>query len=133
MIDPMPRPDESFDYIIVGAGSAGCTLASRLSENTSATVLLIEAGGRDSNPWIHVPVGYIKTLDIPSLNWCFETEPEEGTYNRTIPIPRGKVLGGSSSINGMVYVRGQPQDYHIFVNPRITKVLMIRGGAKVGL
>ena len=102
---------EKFDYIIIGAGSAGCTLASRLTEDVSKKVLLLEAGGKDTNPWIHIPVGYVKTLDMPGLNWRFETEPEENTYNREIPIPRGRVLGGSSSINGMVYVRGQPLDY----------------------
>ena len=101
----------TFDYIIIGAGSAGCTLAYRLTENADTRVLLLEAGGKDRNPWIHVPVGYIKTLDMPGLNWRFETEPEPGTGNRPIPIPRGRVLGGSSSINGMVYVRGQPLDY----------------------
>ncbi len=100
-----------FDYIIVGAGSAGCTLAARLSEDPAVTVLLLEAGGKDSNPWIHVPVGYVKTIDMPGLNWRFETEPEAYTHDRPIPIPRGKVLGGSSSINGMVYVRGQSRDY----------------------
>ncbi len=102
---------EEYDYIIIGAGSAGCTLANRLTEDQSTKVLLLEAGGKDRNPWIHIPVGYVKTLDMPSLNWRFETEPETNTYNRAIPIPRGKVLGGSSSINGMVYVRGQPLDY----------------------
>ncbi|MBH68861.1 MAG: choline dehydrogenase [Rhodospirillaceae bacterium] len=107
----MQEIKEEFDYIIVGAGSAGCTLASRLTEDRSRTVLLLEAGGTDKNPWIHIPVGYVKTLDMPGLNWRFETEPEEHTYNRGIPIPRGRVLGGSSSINGMVYVRGQPLDY----------------------
>jgi choline dehydrogenase len=100
-----------FDYVIVGAGSAGCTLAARLSEDPSVTVLLLEAGGRDSNMWIHIPVGYVKTLDMPGLNWRFQTEPEAYTHNRPIPIPRGRVLGGSSSINGMVYVRGQARDY----------------------
>jgi choline dehydrogenase len=100
-----------FDYVIVGAGSAGCTLAARLSEDPAVTVLLLEAGGRDSNMWIHIPVGYVKTLDMPGLNWRFETEPDAYTYNRPIPIPRGRVLGGSSSINGMVYVRGQARDY----------------------
>ena len=102
---------EIFDYIVVGAGSAGCTLANRLSENTANQVLLLEAGGKDNNIWIHVPVGYAKTLDKPGLNWRFDSEPEERTYNRQIPIPRGKVLGGSSSINGLLYVRGQHQDY----------------------
>jgi choline dehydrogenase len=107
----MGSPSDGYDYIIIGAGSAGCTLANRLTENPSIKVLLLEAGGKDTNPWIHIPVGYVKTLDMPSLNWRFETEPEPSTYNRSIPIPRGKVLGGSSSINGMVYVRGQPLDY----------------------
>ncbi len=102
---------EIFDYIVVGAGSAGCTLANRLSENPANQVLLLEAGGKDNNIWIHVPVGYAKTLDKPGLNWRFDSEPQERTYNRHIPIPRGKVLGGSSSINGLLYVRGQHQDY----------------------
>ena len=100
-----------FDYVIVGAGSAGCTLAARLSEDPSVTVLLLEAGGRDSNMWIHIPVGYVKTLDMPGLNWRFQTEPDPYTYDRPIPIPRGRVLGGSSSINGMVYMRGHSADY----------------------
>ena len=103
--------NKAFDYIIVGAGSAGCTLANRLTEDVSRTVLLLEAGGKDSNPWIHIPVGFVKTLDMPGLNWRFETEPEPNSKNRRIPIPRGRVLGGSSSINGMVDVRGQPLDY----------------------
>ena len=107
----MATQDPVWDYIIVGAGSAGCALAYRLTENPQIRVLLLEAGGRDRNMWIHIPAGYIKTLDMPGLNWRFETEPEEGTGNRRIPIPRGRVLGGSSSINGMVYVRGQPLDY----------------------
>lgn len=102
---------KTFDYIVVGAGSAGCTLANRLSENPANQVLVLEAGGKDSNIWIHVPIGYAKTLDKPGLNWRFDSEPEERTYNRQIPIPRGKVLGGSSSINGLLYVRGQHQDY----------------------
>ena len=100
-----------FDYIVVGAGSAGCVLANRLSEPPMTRTLLLEAGGKDSSIWIHVPVGFAKMLNNPAMNWCFETEPEAGTDGRKIPIPRGKVLGGSSSINGMLYVRGQAQDY----------------------
>ncbi|MEM1275985.1 MAG: GMC family oxidoreductase N-terminal domain-containing protein [Pseudomonadota bacterium] len=100
-----------FDYIIVGAGSAGCALASRLSEESSATVAVIEAGGRDWNPWIHIPVGYFKTLDNPSTDWCYKTEPDPGLNGRAIKWPRGRVLGGSSSINGLLYVRGQREDY----------------------
>lgn len=103
--------DKTFDYIVVGAGSAGCTIANRLSEDSRNDVLLLEAGGKDKNIWIHIPVGYAKTLDMPGLNWRFDTEPEERTHNRQIPVPRGKVVGGSSSINGLLYVRGQHQDY----------------------
>jgi choline dehydrogenase len=103
--------EKQFDYIVVGAGSAGCTIANRLSASGKHQVLVLEAGGKDRNIWIHIPVGYAKTLDMPSLNWRFDSEPEERTYNRKIPIPRGKVLGGSSSINGLLYVRGQHQDY----------------------
>jgi len=102
---------DTYDYIIVGAGSAGCVLANRLSEDPDSNVLLLEAGGNDSNPWIHIPAGYIKTMVNPNINWLFDTEPEETTRNRPIPIPRGKVLGGSSSINGMLYVRGNARDY----------------------
>ena len=101
----------SYDYVVVGAGSAGCVLANRLSEDVNVTVCLLEAGGADDNPWIHIPVGYVKTMAMPSLNWLFDTEPDAKTGNRAIPVPRGRVLGGSSSINGMVYVRGQARDY----------------------
>ncbi|MGF1621615.1 MAG: GMC family oxidoreductase [Rhodomicrobiaceae bacterium] len=99
------------DYIIVGAGSAGCVLANRLSADPSIRVLLIEAGGRDTNPWIHIPVGYFKTMNNPSVDWCYKTEPDPGLNGRRLDWPRGKVLGGSSSLNGLLYVRGQPRDY----------------------
>ena len=101
----------TYDYIVVGAGSAGCVLANRLSEDPNVKVLLLEAGGKDSNFWINIPVGFKKTMDMPGLNWLFDSEPEAYTYDRPIPIPRGRVLGGSSSINGMLYVRGQSLDY----------------------
>ncbi len=101
-----------FDYIVVGAGSAGCVLASRLSEDPTNKVLLLEAGGKDDSFWISIPVGFSKLLNNKKYNWCFETEPEPNCKGRTIPIPRGKTLGGSSSINGMLYVRGNPLDYN---------------------
>ncbi len=103
-----------FDYVIVGAGSAGCVLANRLSEDPSVRVALLEAGGRDWYPWIHIPVGYFKTMHNPSYDWCLETEPDPGLNGRSIRWPRGKVLGGSSSINGLLYVRGQPRDYDVW-------------------
>jgi choline dehydrogenase-like flavoprotein len=99
----------NFDYIIVGAGSAGCVLANRLSEKSS--VLLLEAGPRDRNFWIHVPLGYGKLFARTDINWAYESEPEPALNGRRIFTPRGKVLGGSSSINGLVYIRGQPQDF----------------------
>ena len=100
-----------FDYIVIGAGSAGCVLANRLSADPSKRVLLLEAGGRDTNPWIHIPVGYFKTINNPATDWCFKTKPDPGLGGRSLNWPRGKVLGGSSSINGLLYVRGQPQDF----------------------
>ncbi|WP_171236248.1 GMC family oxidoreductase [Ruegeria sp. HKCCA6837] len=99
------------DYAIVGAGSAGCVIANRLSADPNTSVALLEAGGRDSNPWIHIPVGYFKTMHNPTVDWCYRTEPDPGLNGRSIDWPRGKVLGGSSSLNGLLYVRGQKEDY----------------------
>ncbi len=100
-----------FDFIIVGAGSAGCALANRLSADGRHRVALLEAGPRDTNPWIHVPVGYFRTMGNPKTDWRYRTEADPGIAGRSIPWPRGRVLGGSSSINGLLYVRGQPQDF----------------------
>ena len=102
--------NQTFDYIVVGAGSAGSVLANRLSANPKYRVLVLEAG-RESHPWSRIPVGFAKLIDNPAANWLYASEPEPSTGNRRIPIPRGKLLGGSSSINGMVFVRGQSQDY----------------------
>jgi choline dehydrogenase len=99
------------DYVVVGAGSAGCVLANRLTADPGTRVVLIEAGGPDRNPLIHIPAGYMKLLDHPVLTWGYQAEPDPGTNGRAIPYPRGRVLGGSSSINGMIYVRGQPEDF----------------------
>jgi choline dehydrogenase len=103
--------EHEVDYLIVGAGSAGCVLANRLSADPQYDVLLLEAGGKDTNPWIHVPVGYFKTMHDPRLDWCYRTEPDDNVAGRRIDWPRGKVLGGSSSLNGLLYVRGQREDY----------------------
>jgi choline dehydrogenase len=105
------QPDQEFDYIIVGAGSAGCVLANRLTASGKHSVLLLEAGPRDSNIWIHVPLGYGKLFKDTSVNWMYQTEPEPGLNGRSVFQPRGRVLGGSSSINGLLYVRGQHEDY----------------------
>ena len=100
-----------FDFVIIGAGSAGCVLANRLSADGRHSVAVIEAGGRDSSSWIHIPVGYFKTMGNPKTDWCYRTEPDRGLNGRSIPWPRGKTLGGSSSINGLLYVRGQDRDF----------------------
>ena len=99
------------DYVIVGAGSAGCVLANRLTEDPNVRVVLIEAGGKDWNPLIHVPAGFMKMLDHKTLTWGFHAESDPGTNGRAILYPRGRVIGGSSSINGLIYIRGQPEDY----------------------
>lgn len=101
----------SFDYIIVGAGSAGCLLANRLSANPAHRVLLLEAGGPDDWFWIKVPVGYLFTIANPRTDWCFKTEPDPGLAGRSIHYARGRVIGGCSSINAMIYMRGQASDY----------------------
>ena len=106
------KPDaSSFDYIVVGAGTAGCVLANRLSTSESDRVLLLEAGGHDRHIWIHIPLGYGKLFTNPKVNWLYTSEPEAELNNRRIIQPRGKVLGGSSSINGLLYIRGQPADF----------------------
>ena len=103
--------DPSFDYVIIGAGTAGCLLANRLSADPKRRVLLVEAGGPDNYAWIHIPVGYLRCIGNPRTDWRFRTEPEAGLNGRDLLYPRGKILGGSSSINGMIYMRGQARDY----------------------
>src|SRR5262245_35748944 len=105
------RSAGTFDYVIVGAGTAGCLLANRLSADPNVRVLLLEAGGKDDWMWIHIPVGYLYCINNPRTDWCFQTEGEPGLNGRTLRYPRGKVLGGSSSINAMLYLRGQARDY----------------------
>ena len=99
------------DFVVVGAGSAGCVIANRLSQSANNSVALVEAGGWDNSPWIHLPVGYFRTMHNPAYDWCFLTQADPGLGDRAIDWPRGKTVGGSSSLNGLLYVRGQPQDY----------------------
>ena len=100
-----------FDYVVIGAGSAGCVVANRLASSERFSIGLIEAGGTDNYPWMHIPVGYFKTMGTPKTDWCYRTQPDTGLNGRSINWPRGKTLGGSSSINGLLYVRGQPEDF----------------------
>ena len=106
----METIEEVFDYIIIGAGSAGAVLANRLSADGRTRVLLLEAG-KPNNIWTRIPIGFGRLIENPAANWCYSAEPEENTNGRRMPVPRGKLLGGSSAINGMIFVRGQPLDY----------------------
>ena len=106
-----PEDFGTYDYIVVGAGSAGCVLANRLSADPRNRVLVLEAGGRDDWIWFHIPVGYLFAIGNPRADWMFTTEPEAGLNGRALAYPRGKVIGGSSAINAMIYMRGQAADY----------------------
>src|ERR1700732_3951743 len=103
--------DAEYDFVIVCARSGGCVPANRLSADPATRVLVLEAGGKDRNPWIHIPAGFYRNIYHPQITWQFETEPVPGLGGRRISWPRGKVLGGSSSINGLIYIRGQRQDF----------------------
>ena len=103
---------QEFDFVVVGAGSAGCVLANRLSAGGRYTVALIEGGGNDNWLWFHIPVGYLFAIGNPRADWCYKTEPDPGLNGRVLNYPRGKVLGGTSQINAMVYMRGQAADYN---------------------
>jgi len=105
---------ETFDYVIVGAGSAGCVLANRLTASGQHRVLLLEAGPNNRHPWLHIPLGFGRLFNNRQFNWCYQTEPQPGCHNRRIIAPRGRVLGGSSSINGLIYIRGQAEDFNIW-------------------
>jgi choline dehydrogenase len=107
----MPN-SETFDFIIVGAGSAGCVLANRLTASGRYRVLLLEAGPNNWHPWLHIPLGFGRLFTDRRYNWCYETEPQPECHNRNVIAPRGKVLGGSSSINGLIYIRGQAEDFN---------------------
>jgi choline dehydrogenase-like flavoprotein len=111
MPPPPPSIDGDYDYIVVGAGSAGCVVANRLSADPRRRVLLLEAGGKDDWIWFHVPVGYLFAIGNPRSDWMFETEPQAGLNGRVLKYPRGKVVGGSSAINAMISMRGQAADY----------------------
>ncbi|VVD99980.1 choline dehydrogenase [Pandoraea pneumonica] len=108
--------EETFDYVIVGAGSAGCVLANRLTQDRDVNVLLLEAGGKDDYHWIHIPVGYLYCIGNPRTDWLYRTQAEAGLNGRSLAYPRGRVLGGSSSINGMIYMRGQREDYDVWAD-----------------
>ena len=107
----MSDTSATFDYVIIGGGTAGCLLANRMSADSNRRVLLLEAGKADNYPWIHIPVGYLYCIGNPRTDWMYNTEPDAGLNNRVQRYPRGRVLGGCSSINGMIYMRGQARDY----------------------